>query len=104
MEESEADLTRFRSWLAKIEARDWFDAPGGARARAVVAECAATLDEFEARALRREAEPSVGPEAEASPSAGDDRQLRAVPADTDSDTDSDTDTDTDTQGRRGRSR
>ena len=28
VEESEADLVRFQGWLAKIEARDYFDSPG----------------------------------------------------------------------------
>ena len=32
VEESEADLHRFQSWLAKIAARDYFDAPGAAPA------------------------------------------------------------------------
>lgn len=51
VEESEADLVRFRSWLAKIEARDYFDAPRRAEARAAVDRCAAELAEFEAEAL-----------------------------------------------------
>ena len=33
VEECEADLDRFRSWLGKITARDYFRAPGGAAAR-----------------------------------------------------------------------
>ncbi len=41
VEESEADLERFKSWLAKIAARDYFDAPGGAEARDAVERCAA---------------------------------------------------------------
>jgi hypothetical protein len=31
-EECEADLDRFRCWLGKITARDYFGAPGGAAA------------------------------------------------------------------------
>ncbi|GAA5026050.1 Chromate resistance protein ChrB [Actinopolymorpha pittospori] len=34
VEESEADLERFDKWLAKIAARDYFDADGGTAARA----------------------------------------------------------------------
>ena len=37
VEESEADLHRFQAWLAKIEARDYFLAPGGDAARTAVA-------------------------------------------------------------------
>lgn len=33
LEESEADLARFRAWLRKIEARDYFNAPLGDQAR-----------------------------------------------------------------------
>jgi hypothetical protein len=55
VEESEADLERFRSWLAKIAARDYFDAPGGPAARTAVDEAAAELAAFEAAALDIEA-------------------------------------------------
>jgi hypothetical protein len=55
VEESEADLDRFRSWLAKIVARDYFEAPGRASAEAAVANCAQALAEFEAAALSAEA-------------------------------------------------
>jgi hypothetical protein len=50
VEESEADLARFHGWLAKITARDYFDAPGRAAAESAVAECAQALAEFEAAA------------------------------------------------------
>jgi hypothetical protein len=65
VEESEADLARFHSWLAKIEARDYFDAPGRGPARAAVARCEAELAAFEAAALAAEAPepPAAGPEA-----------------------------------------
>ena len=52
VEESEADLDRFRSWLGKIAARDYFDAPGGQAARTAVQEAAADLAAFEDAALR----------------------------------------------------
>ncbi len=55
VEESEADLERFRTWLAKIAARDYFNAPGGQAARDAVAQAAAELAAFEDAALRAEA-------------------------------------------------
>jgi len=55
VEESEADLHRFQSWLAKIAARDYFDAPGAAEAQAAVERCAAELAAFEEDALAAEA-------------------------------------------------
>jgi Protein ChrB, N-terminal len=55
VEESEADLERFRTWLAKIAARDYFLAPGGRAARDAVEEAAAALAAFEDAALRAEA-------------------------------------------------
>jgi hypothetical protein len=54
VEESEADLERFRSWLAKIAARDYFAAPTGEAARAAVDEAAADLAAFEQAALQAE--------------------------------------------------
>ena len=55
VEESEADLQRFRSWLAKIAARDYFAAPVGQDARDAVDEAAAELAAFEEAALHAEA-------------------------------------------------
>jgi hypothetical protein len=61
VEESEADLERFRSWLAKIAARDYFDAPAGQAARAAVEQAAGELAAFERAALSVEApEPAAG--------------------------------------------
>ncbi|MEV4177170.1 Chromate resistance protein ChrB [Nonomuraea sp. NPDC049709] len=54
VEESEADLERFRSWMAKIAARDYFAAPAGAVARAAVEDAAADLAAFEQAALTAE--------------------------------------------------
>ncbi|WP_433074629.1 Chromate resistance protein ChrB [Dactylosporangium sp. CA-052675] len=51
VEESEADLDRFRSWMAKIVARDYFGASGHAAAQAGIERCAAALAEFEAAAV-----------------------------------------------------
>ena len=70
VEESEADLERFRSWLGRIAARDYFAAPGGQAARNAVDEAAADLEDFEQAALNAEA-------SEARPTATP-RRLRAV--------------------------
>jgi len=51
VEESEADLERFRAWLAKIDRRDYFGAPGRADAHAAVERCARALEAFESEAL-----------------------------------------------------
>ena len=61
VEESEADLERYRSWLAKIAARDYFGAPRGEEARAAVAVAAAELAAFEQAALSAEAPPEHVP-------------------------------------------
>ncbi|MEV6034866.1 Chromate resistance protein ChrB [Nonomuraea sp. NPDC052116] len=61
VEESEADLERFRSWMAKIDARDYFAAPTGAAARAAVEEASADLAAFEQAALAAEAPIGIGP-------------------------------------------
>lgn len=53
-EESDADLTRHRKWLAAIEGRDYFKAPGRDEAVAAVKACASALVEFEASALAAE--------------------------------------------------
>ncbi|GAA1264829.1 hypothetical protein GCM10009609_30040 [Pseudonocardia aurantiaca] len=72
VEESEADLSRFRSWLTKIRERDYFGAPLGASARAAVEDAAAELAAFEAAALESEAPPSGTSPADVRP------QLRMV--------------------------
>jgi hypothetical protein len=62
VEESEADLERFHSWLAKITARDYFGAARGPHAQAAVEGCAQALAAFEAAALATEApDPSPHP-------------------------------------------
>lgn len=55
VEESEADLDRLRTWLSRVQSRDYFNAPGGAEAVAAVERCAETLAAFEADALQAEA-------------------------------------------------
>ncbi|WUH24469.1 hypothetical protein OG800_01875 [Streptomyces sp. NBC_00445] len=51
VEESEVDLERFDKWLAKIVARDYFHAPGGAAAREAVEQCRTALAAFEDTAI-----------------------------------------------------
>jgi ChrB-like protein len=55
VEESEADLERFRAWLAKIDRRDYFGAPRRADAHAAVERCAQALEVFETEAFTRDA-------------------------------------------------
>lgn len=71
VEESEADLGRFRDWLAKIAARDYFDAPGGEAARAELGRAERVLADFETRAMAAD-EPMDRPRDEREP------RLRAV--------------------------
>jgi ChrB-like protein len=58
VEESEADLERFRAWLAKIDRRDYFGAPRRADAHAAVERCAQALEAFESEAFARDAQPA----------------------------------------------
>jgi len=51
LEESEADLARFRAWLAKIAARDYFGAPLGEQARAELARAETAIAAFADLAL-----------------------------------------------------
>ena len=59
VEESEADLERFRAWLAKIDRRDYFGAPRRAEAHAAVERCAQALEAFESEAFARDAGPAA---------------------------------------------
>jgi ribosomal protein L29 len=61
VEESEADLERFRTWLAKIASRDYFAAPAGQQARDAVQEATDALAGFEEAALNAEAPEPVPP-------------------------------------------
>ena len=54
LEESDADLARYKKWLAAIRARDYFDAPGGEEAAEAVASCEEALARFESEALAAE--------------------------------------------------
>lgn len=69
VEESEADLARFRTWLERIAARDYYQAPLGPAAHAAVEECAQALATFEADAVARDFGPSPE-ETDAAPVAG----------------------------------
>ena len=71
VEESEADLERFRAWLTMIDRRDYFGAPRRAEAHAAVERCARALEAFESEAFTRDAQP-----------AADNPALRAVPDNT----------------------
>jgi len=75
VEECEADLERYRSWLAKIAARDYFGAPGGAAARTAVGQAAQELAAFKQAALSAEAPPEQETPATR---AGGARRLRAA--------------------------
>jgi hypothetical protein len=59
VEESEADLERFRAWLSKIDRRDYFGAPRRAEAHAAVERCARALEAFELEAFARDAQPAA---------------------------------------------
>jgi Protein ChrB, N-terminal len=59
VEESEADLERFRAWLAKIDRRDYFGASRRADAHAAVQRCADALEAFESEAFARDAQPAT---------------------------------------------
>lgn len=58
VEENEADLQRYRSWLAKIQARDYFQAPLGQTAQQAIERCAAELGRFEQEAFTAETGPA----------------------------------------------
>jgi ChrB-like protein len=59
VEESEADLERFRAWLAKIDRRDYFGAPRRADAHAAVERCGEALEAFESEAFARDSQPAA---------------------------------------------
>jgi hypothetical protein len=59
VEEYEADLARFRAWLAKIDRRDYFGAPRRAEAHAAVDRCARALEAFESEAFARDEQPAA---------------------------------------------
>ncbi|MFC8504209.1 Chromate resistance protein ChrB [Pedococcus sp. NPDC057267] len=71
LEESEADLDRFRAWITKIDARDYFAAPRGQAARDELARAEAALAQFATATMDAEdvqQRPSDVPAAPGSPS------------------------------------
>src|SRR5262245_7262214 len=54
VEESQADLERFRAWLTKIDRRDYFGAPRRVQAHSAVERCAEALEAFESEAFARD--------------------------------------------------
>jgi hypothetical protein len=70
VEESQADLERLQKWLTRVQARDYFDAPGRAEAEHEVERCASELAVFEAEAIATELAGDPGETAS--------RRLRAV--------------------------
>ncbi|GAB3959923.1 hypothetical protein GCM10029978_007980 [Actinoallomurus acanthiterrae] len=79
VEENEADLARYRDWMKKIAARDYFEAPRGEVARAELARAEAVFAAFEAAALAAE-EPATG-SAVPPATTGGLKRLRAVEED-----------------------
>lgn len=71
IEEAEADLERLRTWLKRIQTRDYFGADGRADAEAALERCAEELAAFEVEALTAELAPEQSEEAKP-------RRLRAV--------------------------
>jgi hypothetical protein len=59
LEESDANLVRHQKWLSAIQARDYFDAPGGQEAIAAVVSCEEALARFESEALSAELDEST---------------------------------------------
>ncbi|MFC8501753.1 Chromate resistance protein ChrB [Pedococcus sp. NPDC057267] len=65
LEESEADLDRFRAWVAKIETRDYFTAPRGQAARAELGRAEAALAQFATATMDAENVQQSSPQAPA---------------------------------------
>lgn len=61
VEESEADLARFRTWLRKIAARDYFQAELGPKARAELRRAEEALARFTELAMNTEAPNDTAP-------------------------------------------
>lgn len=62
LEESEADLERLRTWLKRVQGRDYFGADGRAEAEAAIERCAEELAAFEAEAFAAELTPETSEE------------------------------------------
>lgn len=57
-EEIRQDFDKLVRWLARVESRDWMEAPGRDVARAKVAECEQLLEEFESDVYDRTSDES----------------------------------------------
>jgi hypothetical protein len=75
VEESEADLARFRAWLRKIAARDYFYAPRGQEARDELRRAEEAMARFTEAAMLAEAPPAAE---EPATGDGDGSFLRSV--------------------------
>lgn len=56
LEENEVDHTKLVNWLAKVRARDAFDAPGRAGAEAALEKCEHALEEYASRVYSEESD------------------------------------------------
>jgi DNA-binding transcriptional regulator PaaX len=56
LEENEVDYTKLANWLAKVQARDEFAAPGRTEAESAVKNCEQALEEYAARVYAEEPE------------------------------------------------
>src|SRR5262249_16170295 len=63
VEESEADLARFETWLTKIAKRDFFDAPLAAKVRSELDRARVAMRAFEAAAWAAESNAQPAPRA-----------------------------------------
>jgi hypothetical protein len=54
LEENEVDLVKLQTWLAKVQARDTFAAPGRKAAEEALAACEASLEEYAAQVYARD--------------------------------------------------
>lgn len=80
VEENEVDLQRYRSWLAKIQTRDYFHAPLGQTAQQAIERCEAELERFEQEAFTAETSPAAAPPAATSPADKGPEETAAAPS------------------------
>jgi hypothetical protein len=62
-EEIEQDLDKIRRWFARVQERDWFDAPGRTEVEAWIGRCEEMLDGFYDKVHARAAGHAGGPDA-----------------------------------------
>jgi len=56
LEENEVDLVKLQNWLAKVQARDAFHAPGRKAAEEALAECETSLENYASQVYARDAD------------------------------------------------